>query len=602
MFAMQLLWTHIIPRKKGIRWSIALAVAFMGLINGLTVLLPARPGRLELLMSFLSQIAPFAPPVWPFTSTGRSAALILGFFLCLLALGLVRGKRRAWQLTIVLLPLSALAHLVKGLDAEEAILTMVLWLAVVMSKPFFRVGSDPWRARQGVVLLVLGLVLLFIYSLVGFYLLQPQFLTSGTVGEVLRLLLGRTLNRPATQLLPLTRRASWFLNSIPWLSATALLTGMFFLLRPISARWWMTYQKERLVQMRHKAVALVYRYGGHTHSFFALAPEILHYLAPHGEGVVNYRLTGNVAVVLGDPVCEPAAFERVTQGFLDFCSLQDWRAAIFQAHPEHIASYQKLGLHAFKLGEEAIVHPASFTLSGSAMSNVRTSCRRAERDGVSLSWYDGLPPHEVMEELQQLSCEWLERKGGKDATEMGFSLSRFDGLVEAAARAETLAALHSPAEGSQPREVPRLVTGVATDRTGKAVALVTFTPIYGTQATQSERSGWGWALDLMRRAPDAPPGVIELLIVRAIERFRARGAQVVSLGVVAMADTRQEMSTSQRQLASFVSEHLRLLETHRTLFFFKQKFHPCWESRYVVASSALALPGIALAVLRVHQS
>ena len=69
-----------------------------------------------------------------------------------------------------------------------------------------------------------------------------------------------------------------------------------------------------------------------------------------------------------------------------------------------------------------------------------------------------------------------------------------------------------------------------------------------------------------------------------------------------MADTQQEMTPSQRQLASFVSEHLRLLETHRSLFFFKQKFHPRWESRYIVASNILALPKIALAVLRVHQS
>jgi phosphatidylglycerol lysyltransferase len=77
---------------------------------------------------------------------------------------------------------------------------------------------------------------------------------------------------------------------------------------------------------------------------------------------------------------------------------------------------------------------------------------------------------------------------------------------------------------------------------------------------------------------------------------------VVSLGMVAMADTRGETTASQRQLASFVSEHLRLLETHRTLFRFKQKFQPRWESRYVVASTPLALPRIALALLRVHNS
>jgi phosphatidylglycerol lysyltransferase len=104
----------------------------------------------------------------------------------------------------------------------------------------------------------------------------------------------------------------------------------------------------------------------------------------------------------------------------------------------------------------------------------------------------------------------------------------------------------------------------------------------------------------MRRAPDAPPGVIELLLVRAIERFRLCGAQIVSLGMVAMADTRQEMAPSQRQLATFVTDRLHLLESRHTLFNFKQKFHPCWESRYIVINSTLALPKIALAVLRIR--
>ena len=151
-------------------------------------------------------------------------------------------------------------------------------------------------------------------------------------------------------------------------------------------------------------------------------------------------------------------------------------------------------------------------------------------------------------------------------------------------------------------KVPRLVTGIATRASGQVCAFVTFTPIYGFQLTQPEHVRWGWALDLMRRTPDAPPGIMELLLVRAIERFRDRGAQVVSLGTVAMADTRQEMTASQKQLADFAFEHLRFLETHRSLLRFKQKFQPSWESRYMAVSTTLALPKIALALLRVHQS
>ncbi len=603
----QTLQTEVPPYSQLVRSLLAITVACMAIVNGLTVLLPSRAGRLALLEILFNQLAPFAASIWPFIQAGRTIALILGFFSLLLAMGLARGKRRAWQFAVVLLPLSALAHIATGLDVEEAGLAMILWLGLLYYAPYFRIKSDPWRMRQGIVLLIIGFVLLLLYSLSGFSVLQTQLQVPGTLGRFIRpLLLLRRVNFPATELMPLTRHASWFLESIPWLSATALLTGMFFLLRPVSVRWWLASQKEQLAQARQTGSELIRSYGSHTLAFFGLAPENLHFLAPNGEGVVNYRLTSNVAVVLGDPVCSPRAFEQVTRSFLELCALHDWRVAFYQAYPEHLATYRALKLRAFKIGEEAILHPQTFTLSGSAMANVRTSCRRAEREGVIIHWYEGVPPTEVLQQLEQLSNAWLERKGGKHASEMGFSMGRLDELIDSAERADTVANISTPSNVSH-RAVPRLVTGVVTTSSGKACAFVTFTPIYGflnIEATatdnQSGVQGWGWTLDLMRRSPDAPPGVVELLLVHTIERFRSCGAEVVSLGMVAMADTRQEMTTGQRQLASFVTDRLHLLETRHTLFNFKQKFHPCWESRYVVASTTLALPKIALAVLRVR--
>src|SRR5205807_8520015 len=199
----------------------------------------------------------------------------------------------------------------------------------------------------------------------------------------------------------------------------------------------MLYPKEQLAQARYPEAELIRYYGGHTLAFFGLAPENLHFLAPDREGLVNYRLTSNVAVVLGDPVCAPKAFEHVTRSFLDFCALHNWRVAFYQAYPERLATYRALKLRAFKIGEEAIINPQTFTLSGSTMANVRTSCRRAEREGVSIQWYEGIPPTEVMYQLEQISSAWLESKAGEHASEMGFSMGRLDELVDTAERADT---------------------------------------------------------------------------------------------------------------------------------------------------------------------
>jgi lysylphosphatidylglycerol synthetase-like protein (DUF2156 family) len=157
----------------------------------------------------------------------------------------------------------------------------------------------------------------------------------------------------------------------------------------------MLYPKEQLAQARYPEAELIRSYGGHTLAFFTLAPENLHFLAPGAEGLVNYRLRSNVAVVLGDPVRAPEAFERMTRSFLDFCTSHGWPVAFYQAYPEHLAIYRTLKLRAFKMGEEAILHPQTFTLSGSAMANVRFNCRHAEREGVSIQWDEGVPPADV---------------------------------------------------------------------------------------------------------------------------------------------------------------------------------------------------------------
>ncbi|BCL83590.1 DUF2156 domain-containing protein [Ktedonobacteria bacterium brp13] len=346
--------------------------------------------------------------------------------------------------------------------------------------------------------------------------------------------------------------------------------------------------------LRHPEAGLLQLYGSHSLAFFGMAPEHEQFLAPGNQGLITYRVVNRVAVALGDPLCAPEAAKAVTRSFLAFCRMHRWTVAFYQTGPDFLAIYRALHLHAFKMGEEAMLFPQTFTLQGSALANVRTSCRRAEREGVQLQWYDGVLPAAVMQQLAAISNAWLECKGGRHTEETGFSTGRLHELQIHAQRANQMAALVHPFPS-----LP-LVTGVALTRAGQACAFVTFTPIYGAgTGEQGTDQRWGWALDLMRRTADAPPGVMDLPLVRAIERFQADGAHRVSLGLVALADSRQEMTAVGKWCAG-LANRLSVFEHRRTLFAFKQKFHPCWESRYLVASSRLALPNIALVVLRLR--
>ena len=388
--------------------------------------------------------------------------------------------------------------------------------------------------------------------------------------------------------------------------------------------------QEPRAQANDRIAELTCAYGDHTLAFFGLAPENLHFLTPDGEGLINYRLVGKVAVVLGDPICALEARKQVTYNFLQFCARKKWRVVFYQSSPEHMNRSSDLNLHSFKMGEEAVIDPQTFTLAGSALANVRTSCRRAERDGVVIQWYEGVPPAELLPQLVQVSNIWLlqypqtDRKNGENLTqpppippdsgyssknipkrssgntqvhkiggqapERAFCMGTLGELIKDAERAEGIATYTTPHTVSQCNP-PRFLTGVAITNSGVVCAFVTFTPIYGSflhqgmeADDQTTMKGGGWALDLMRRAPDASPGVMELLLVRAIEHLRSYGVRRVSLGLVALSDTRQETSPTQQRLTNFASNRLGLMASSRSLFSFKQKFHPRWESRYIIST------------------
>jgi phosphatidylglycerol lysyltransferase len=356
---------------------------------------------------------------------------------------------------------------------------------------------------------------------------------------------------------------------------------------------------DQRAHVRSPEAELLRRYGSHSLAFFDLAEDVEHFLAPEEQGLIAYCVVNRVAVALGDPLCAPQAVEAVTRSFLAFCRARGFRVAFYQASPDYLAVYRTLHLHAFKMGEEAMLFPQTFTLQGPVLAKVRTRCRHAERAGVQIQWYEGVLPATVMQQLAFISNACLERKGGSHTEETGFSTGRVHEILTNAQRAERIADLAQPFSGAFPA-LP-FVTGVALTRSGQPCAFVTFTPIYG--AAIGEESGghrWGWALDLMRRVADAPSGAMDLLLVQAIERFRQRGAHRVSLAMVALADTRQESARSWRHLVDGTAWRMGLFEHRRTLFRFKQKFHPCWESRYLVVSSRIALPKIALAVLRLR--
>src|SRR5689334_17562817 len=106
------------------------------------------------------------PPGVP--GAARTVALALGVGLIWVARGLARRKRRAWWLALAIVAVSAVAHLAKGLDFEEAVTHLVLLAALLRARRHFVAPGDPATIRpliQVAVALVVCVPLATIYAL-----------------------------------------------------------------------------------------------------------------------------------------------------------------------------------------------------------------------------------------------------------------------------------------------------------------------------------------------------------------------------------------------------------------------------------------------------
>lgn len=540
--------TKRLQLRSGIRFILGLLTGLAGLVNMLTVILP-RPS-LDMLLGG-----------WPLDAQHGEHKLlvVLGFFLMMLSYGLMRGKRQAWWATSILLLLSVLLYILSEGAVFATVLTAAPVLLLLVFARHFQARSDPPTIRRGYITLLTGLTIVTLYTIGGFFALNAQFELVvdrfGIEEVLLRLLTNSHLQ------LPYGTQAFFFGRAIPTLCLSAVLLGIVQILRPVAAALRPNEQEQQ------SALALTRLYGTNTISYFALEAGKSFFFSHSGKSFISYVLEGNVAVVAGDPIGPEEEMLAVISQFVSYCQEQDWTTVFWQVRDAYIDLYRQSGMRPLKIGEDPIISIDTFTLTGKAMSNVRTSIRHAEKLGLHVVFYRGcVQDIEQLAQMEQISRTWLANKGG---TEMGFSMGRFD--------------VHGDDEQ---------VYALAIDTDNKVHGFVSFVPIYG-------RKGWG--VDLMRRALQAPVGTMELLLVRSTEYLKARGAQIVSLGLAPRSNVNQTDETFLENGIDFLTHFVGDLNKKSSLCNFKMKFRPRWESRYLVYSHTLRLPKAGWALYRAHQ-
>ena len=332
--------------------------AIAGLISIISALTPEAADRVRLIGGVL-------PPGVP--NAARTIALALGLGMIFFSRGLARRKRRAWYLAVVIVIASALAHLAKGLDFEEASVHLILLVALFRARRHFVAPGDPATVLP-LVQAVAALMLATVLFVVVIYTTDD---VSARIEEAGLLLVAG-----------LGFRALWL-----WL-------------RPLPV-------VPPCAEDRERATELVQEHGTDSLAYFALRRDKSYFFAPSGKSFLAYRVIGSTALVAGDPIGEAHERGELMSEFVRVAHTKGWRVAIAGASNEALEDYTAIGFKSMYLGDEAVIRPAEFSLDGRAIRKVRQSVSRLEKSGYDvriLSTADA--DDDLRAELCAVSEEW----------------------------------------------------------------------------------------------------------------------------------------------------------------------------------------------------
>jgi len=542
-------WASSRRRTAGVVATVTWLFAVLTIVSAL---LPGQRDRIHQ----LTQIIP--------TSASAIAAAVtaaLGVVLLYVARGLRRRKRRAWRVAVGVTALLVGSHVLKGLDVEEAGISLAILAMLIVSRREFYARGDPLTRWYAVRVLAQLLVLDVVIGMALLLINHGRIIGAPSMWVQLKHVLYGLVGVPGPLAFDSDRADDMVTATLLGLGILTLFLTAYLVLRTSQPAARLTEEDEqrlrRLLDKQGQRDSLGY---------FALRRDKNVVWSESGKAAITYRVVSGVALASGDPIGDYEAWPGAICAFLEMTRLYAWVPAVIGCSELGATIWRReADLDALELGDEAIVDAGEFTLDGRPMRGVRQAVARVERAGytVLVRRARDIPAGEF-EELLAVAAAW---RGA--AVERGFSMA--------------LSRLGDPADGD--------CVMVTAYQGGRLRGLLNFVP-WGRD---------GLSLDLMRRDRASDNGLNEFMIVKLIQAASELGVKRLSLNfaVFRAALERGEkigagpILRAWRGLLVFVSRWFQI----ESLYRFNLKFRPAWEPRFISFPSTRDLPRIAFAAM-----
>lgn len=337
----------------------------------------------------------------------------------------------------------------------------------------------------------------------------------------------------------------------------ALLSGL--LTAVIAVRWLLSPVKLKVeTKLPGSVFAVALAHSTSSQAHLARTGDKAFLVAPEGDAFLMFRQSRHTLVAMGDPVGPRERWSALVWRLRDLADQQRARLAFYECSPAMLELAVDLGLGAIKLGEEARVPLASFTLDGKEHAKLRQAVNRALREGLRFRVAQREEVPALLPVLRAISDDWLARKGGR---EKQFSLGRF--------------------ESQYLCEEPVALV----EKDGKVVAFANLWPMPSRQEL---------SFDLMRYSTGAPAGTMDFMFTQMMLWGREEGYQWLSLGVAPLSGIEgRRLAPAWARIANQMFRHGERFYGFEGLRRYKNKFAPVWIPRYLAAPRGL---GTALAL------
>ncbi|WP_075219669.1 bifunctional lysylphosphatidylglycerol flippase/synthetase MprF [Acuticoccus yangtzensis] len=461
----------------------------------------------------------------PFVEASHFVASVSGAALLIVGSGLKRQMRASWVAAIVLLAAETVLSLAKGLHIGEALICVALIACLVAARGSFDRGGSALQAVSlrrlaaiaAAIAIALGVALVsgapadwqnVTWWQVAFQADTPHFLRAILGASVVfaLLVLWRTVHRPAG-----------FAAAAP--DAATVAAGVADAADPYA----------NLAFLGDKC-----------------------FLFDEDGGFIMYQVQRGTYLAMGDPVARDAAqATALVWRFRELAHKAGGEPAFYQVSAAALPIFIDAGFTFAKLGEEAVIDLAAFSMHGSRATRFRQMIARAERAGLTFELVRAADVAPLLPSLKPISEDWLARQTGR---EKGFSLGFWD--EDYLARFDVAVIRH---EG-----VP-----------------VAFANLW---AGAGHREA---TIDLMRYRSDLPQGAMDYLFIALINALKGEGVERLSLGMAPLSGLAEHrLAPAWSRVGASVYRSGGAFFNFSGLRDYKAKFKPDWRPRYLAHTGA----------------